>query len=387
MVKNKPTILVITGGYFPGVDFGGIATSRFNFSQALGDDYDIRIVTRNHDYKTNIPYDNIKDDWNEYGKGKVLYLPDNEFCEERFSKIIEQTKPIVVYLSGTITSYFYFNKGAIRAAEKLGVPVLLTPDGDVLKSAMHTKPLKKFVATFICRLTGAFKNVWFQPTSCGEVENLPKYLGIKKERITLLANLPCMFSARENHTKQKDSLRIVFAARIHPIKNLKFALEVVSKLKQNVTFDIYGSLENNEYWQECESVIATLGSNIKVTYKGRLDADKARVVAKEYDCFVLPTLSENYGYSIEEALLCGCPVVISRGTTPWDDVHGVAGFAGDLSNPESFVEELEKIAKMDENEYKNYTANIDNYIKKKLSYEKLVSDYKELIEKVAATKK
>lgn len=387
MVKNKPTILVITGGYFPGVDFGGIATSRFNFSQALGDDYDIRIVTRNHDYKTNIPYDNIKDDWNEYGKGKVLYLPDNEFCEERFSKIIEQTKPIVVYLSGTITSYFYFNKGAIRAAKKMGVPILLTPDGDVCTNAMRLKSLKKNAAAFFCRMVGTFKDIWFQSTSNDEAKNLVKYLGVKKDRISLLSNLPCMFSAREDYIKSKDRLRVVFFSRIHPKKNLHYALEIISKLGMPVEFDIYGSLENKEYWNECQKIIATLNSNIQVTYKGRLDADEARVVAKDYDVFFFPTLSENYGYVIEEALICGCPVIISRGTTPWDDAHGVAGFVGDLSNPESFVEELEKIAEMGQDEYKSYTANIDNYIKEKLSYEKLVSGYKALIEKVAAKNK
>ena len=75
---------MINGGYFPGVDFGGIATSRFNFSQALGDDYDIAIVTRNHDYKTAVPYENIKEGWNKYGKGRVLYLSDDEFVEESF---------------------------------------------------------------------------------------------------------------------------------------------------------------------------------------------------------------------------------------------------------------------------------------------------------------
>ena len=386
MGKNKPTILVINGGYFPGVNFGGIATSRFNFSQALGDDYDIAIVTRNHDYKTTVPYDSIKDGWNEYGKGRVLYLSDEEFGEESFLKVMKEINPIVVYLSGTITSYFYFNKGAINAAKKMGVPVLLTPDGDLLENAMRTKPLKKIAAVAICRFLGAFKDVWFQPTSTDEVKKLPKYLGIKKEKITLLANMPSQASLREDYKKQKDTLKLVFAARLHPIKNLLFAIETVSKLKNNIEFDIYGSLEDEQYWEACEKVISTLPENIKVQYKGRLDANEARVIAKNYDAFFLPTLSENYGYSIEEALLCGCPVIISRGTTPWDDVDGKGGFAGDLNNPDSFVNELEKIAEMDESQYREYTKDLGEYIKEKLSYEKLVDDYKTLIEKVASSK-
>lgn len=386
MIKSKPTILVVTGGYFPGVDFGGIATSRYNFSEALGDDYDVAIVTRNHDYKTSTPYENVKDGWNLLGKGRVLYLSDDDFCEESFLKIIEETNPIIVYLSGTITSYFYFNKGAISAAKKKNVPVLLTPDGDVCTNAMRIKPLKKFAAAAFCRFTGAFKDVWFQPTSPIEVTNLPKYLGIKKERITLLPNLPSQAMAREGYEKQKGSLRLVFASRIHSVKNLYYALERISTLSVPVTFDIYGSMEDESYWRECEKYISTMPKNISVSYKGRLDAVDARSIARGYDAFILPTLSENYGYAIEEALLCGCPVIISKGTTPWDDVDGRGGFAGDLNSPDSFVAELDRIAGMDTEEYREYTRNLNEYIKEKLSYEKLVSDYKALIEKVAGSR-
>ena len=142
-----------------------------------------------------------------------------------------------------------------------------------------------------------------------------------------------------------------------------------------------------QYWQRCEAVIDKLPNHIKVTYKGRLNATEAREVAKDYDAFFLPTMSENYGYVIEEALLCGCPVVISRGTTPWDDVDGLGGFAGDLDAQDKFVAELEKISNMDDTEYKRYVKNLHKYIYDKLSYEKLVNDYKTLIDRVATTKK
>ncbi len=384
-MENKPTILVVTGGYFPGVNFGGIATSRYNFSEAFGDDYDIAIVTRNHDYRTTEPYQNIQPGWNPYGKARVLYLSDEDFCKREFARIIEETKPILIYASGTITTYFYFNKGLFQAAKAAGVPVLLTPDGDVCTNAMRTKGLKKFAAALVCRLENGFRGVHFQATTPDEVRNLPRYLGISKKRITLLPNLPSMFPARSGYQKTPDSLKVVFAARIHPIKNLLFAIEAVSGLTCPVCFDIYGSMEDKEYWQKCEAAIAAVPENVTVTYKGRLDAQDAKKVAMHYDCFLLPTTSENYGYSIEEALLCGCPVVISRGTTPWDDVHGNAGFAGDLSAPQAFTDELARIAAMDAEAYSEYTKNIGSYIKQKLSYDALRREYINMIESIAAT--
>lgn len=385
MKNNKPTILVVTGGYFPGVNFGGIATSRYNFSEAFGDDYDIAIVTRNHDYKTTEPYKDIQPGWNSYGKARVLYLSDGDFCQREFARIIEETKPILVYASGTITTYFYFNKDLFRAAKNAGVPVLLTPDGDVCTSAFRLKWVKKCLAAICCKVLGAFRNIWFQATSTEEMENLVKYLGIRKQRITLLANPPGIFPKREDYVKTPGCLRIVFSSRVHPKKNLLYAIEAVSKVTLPVIFDIYGSMEDEEYWQKCQQAIAAVPENVSITYQGRVDAAQAKQIARNYDCFLLPTVSENYGYVIEEALLCGCPVVISRGTTPWDDVHGKAGFAGDLSDRQAFVDELSRIAAMDADAYNEYTKNIAGYIRQKLSYEKLCQDYKNLINTVAAT--
>ena len=76
------------------------------------------------------------------------------------------------------------------------MPILLTPDGDVCRNAMRTKRLKKFLALILCRLVGAFRGVWFQPTAEEEVWNLPRYLGVPQKRIILLPNLPYIFPAR-----------------------------------------------------------------------------------------------------------------------------------------------------------------------------------------------
>ncbi len=386
-MKNKKSILVVTGGYFPGVNFGGIATSRYNFTEAFGDEYDIVIVTRNHDYKTVTPFEGIKSGYNRYGKAQVLYLSDEDFNGASFGKIMDETEPDIVYASGTITTYFYYNKELFAEAKKRNIPVLITPDGDVLDNAMKHKRIKKFGSALFCRLKSAFSGVWFQATTAGEVKNLPKYLGIKPERITLIPNMPCVFDSRKNYEKDEGTLKVVFSGRIHPIKNLLFAIKCLCKLKQNVTFDIYGSMEDVEYWNECKKAIAEAPKNVRIEYKGRLDSAKAREISKDYDCFFLPTVSENYGYVIEEALLCGCPVIISRGTTPWDDVHGVAGFTAELGDTEAFVSELDRIADMDTTRYNEYTKGLNEYIKEKLSYEKLLCDYKALFEKIAAAKK
>ena len=62
-------------------------------------------------------------------------------------------------------------------------------------------------------------------------------------------------------------------------------------------------------------------SSYRLSYGDPTDPkDELRAELLRHDCFLLPTAFENYGHSISEALLHDCPAVISRGTTPWDDV-------------------------------------------------------------------
>ncbi len=384
MSEKKPTILIVSNGYFPGKKYGGIVTSRYNFAETFGDDYDIVVVALNHDYRTEEPYADISDGWNTCGKARVLYLPDEEFCERSFAEIIAETKPILVYASGTITTYFYFNRDLFRAAKKANVPVLVTPDGDICTSAFRLKWWKKRLAAAYCKITNAFSDVYFQATSAEEAENLTKYLKINPRRVTLLPNAPYMFAKRECYEKKPGCLKVVYTSRVHPIKNLLYAIETVKQMQAPVTFDIYGAMEDTAYWEQCQQAIASAPSHVSIHYQGGLCADEAKQIAKQYDCFFLPTTGENYGYVIEEALLCGCPVIISRGTTPWDDLHGKAGFAGDLNNPPAFVKELDKIAAMDQSAYDAYTQTIAPYIREKLAYEQLCAQYKQLITTVAS---
>src|SRR5690606_1255432 len=102
--------------------------------------------------------------------------------------------------------------------------------------------------------------------------------------------------------KDKSVLKIAFLSRISPIKNLTYALKVLSKIKKSIQFDIYGPLEDKTYWQECQDIIENMPENIKVNYKGQLNPNMVVDTLSEYDLFFMPTQGENYGHVIAEAL-------------------------------------------------------------------------------------
>lgn len=62
--------------------------------------------------------------------------------------------------------------------------------------------------------------------------------------------------------------------------------------------------------------MAALPPNVQVSYRGPLRPHEVEPTLARYDAFLFPTLGENYGHVIREALSAGLPVLVSD-RTPW----------------------------------------------------------------------
>lgn len=375
-------ILIFPGGYIPGTKYGGILTSKENFVEVFGDEHDMFIVAPNHDYKENIPYAGIKSGWNKVGKAKVLYISDDESNILKYEKIINEIKPNLIYLSGTITSYFRLNRFLIRIARKRKIPVLISSDGDICTNALRISMFKKMCAILLVRMMRAYDNVYFQATSKEETINLMKYLGIQERKIFEVTNVPGCKKSKSNLIKQVGTLQVIFISRICRKKNLIDAIKSVSHFKCGICLDIYGPIEDKDYWNECQYLIKHTGSSNHIKYIGELDPIKAKEIFSKYDCFLFPTMSENYGYVIEEALLCGCPVITTKDVTPWDDIDGKAGYVEELGNISGICHRLEELACMDNEKYALLRKAIDKYISERLRIKGIKDDYQRMFRTV-----
>lgn len=386
------TIVIFIGGYLPGKKYGGPVTSLENFTNQLHDKYDIRIICSDHDFKETDRYKGIIDGWNQVGFAKVYYTNERDYSEDNFYKIIKEFSNDVVlfYLSGIY--YIKMNYAAISLARKLSIPVLLAPRGDLMKNSIamksKAKMIKKLVFLKLCKCINLFEGVYFQSTSDEETEGLHKYLAILDNRIFQIPNMPVMKHERINYIKKENEIRIVFISRLMIKKNPLFALKAVQNIddKYKVKFDLFGPKEDEKYWQECSTLIDTINlkkKNIEVTYKGALDPQAAKRVYDAYDCFLFPTRSENYGHVIVEAIFSGCLVVLSQGTTPFDDCSNRGGYIANLSQLDEFTKHLETIAKMNQEEYQEVAFNLQEYVDEKFQVNKLKSDYIDMIEKIS----
>lgn len=97
--------------------------------------------------------------------------------------------------------------------------------------------------------------------------------------------------------------------------------------------------------------------------------------------FLFPTFSENYGHVIAESMIAGCPVLISD-QTPWNDVKDAqGGFVVKLGNESEFIEILNKLCDMEDEDFKIIKYRCTEYAKRKIDYDNIAKQYIKLLNK------
>ena len=372
---RKPRVVIFLGGYLPARHFGGSVTSIANLVEALGDEVDFSIISHDHDLDDPARLPGIQDGWNQVGKARVLYLNEREFTTDRFSGLLQEIRPDVAYLSSVF--YAQMNRPALFAARRVGVPVILAPRGELLPGALAMGRAKKQVYLAALRASGVLSDMTLQATSDAEAQAIRSVLRASDEQIVTLPDMPCFLreAARPDY---EGPARFVFLSRIHPIKGLDFALEVLGGVTSEVSFDVYGPIEDEAYWEHCQQLMAALPKNVCATYRGEVGPGEAQDVFAHYDCLLFPTHSENYGNVVAEAVTAGCSVFISKGTTQWDDLDCRAGRALPLGDVEAWRVAIEELAQSGSDEAVRRAQSTLEYAKDKLAHAEIQARYLEL---------
>lgn len=352
----RPEILVIIGHYLPGTRMGGPIRTTSNMVHWMGDEFHFKILTSDRDLGADMPYPNIRSGtWQPVGKASVRYLDPRELGLKQLRRAIIETSYDMIYLD----SMFPASSLKTLLLYKLGMiprkPLVIVPRGMLNSGALSLKTTKKQTFLRIARWIGFYSGLYWHVSNESERNDVLRELRVgNDERIWVIPNLPSPLL--RNHTlepqsKQAGTVRLVFLSRISRKKNLHFALELLRQVEGQIQFDIYGALEDAVYWHECQDIIAQLPDRVRVAYKGEVAFDTVLDTFTTYHLFALPTLGENFGHVILEALCAGCPVLISD-QTPWSGINAAgAGWALPLDQPARFAEALQTMVAMDEAEF------------------------------------
>lgn len=365
----KPIILIFVGHYLPGIKSGGILRSVENTVENLGDEFDFLIVTRNIDVGNLTPYPGIKPGvWLRVGKAKVLYMDKALSSYKNILSIMSHTNYHAIHLNSFFDSICIKVLLARKFNTHLNTLIILSPRGEFARASFKIKLYKKNAYVFLSKLFRLFQGIIWHVSTRHERKDLVSVMKLPNSKIYVAEDLPIKPLGDQLicfHRKCDSILKVVFLSRISPEKNLKYALNVLKRIKCQVVFDIYGFIDDKSYWQECLVIINKIQADnlfLSISYLGELYPDEVVRTFSKYDVFFFPSGGENYGHVIAESLIAGTPVLISD-KTPWIDlVNDKLGWDFNLKNEDKFVETLEGIAKMSIDERYFMRINIIDFM-------------------------
>lgn len=348
----KPVVLILVAHYLPGFKSGGPARSIANLVTGLGDQFSFKIITRDTDFGELDPYQDIlRDVWSRRGLAEVYYLSRASMQQGRLISLLRNTQYDLLYLNSAFSPWFSILPLVARRVSAIRrQPVLVAPRGEFSPGALGLKAGKKATYLGFSKCLGLYGGVAWHASSGQEAADIGAHFHVAESRMYIARNLvggtpgPVI----GGRVRQVGTpLRVIFLSRITPKKNLIYALRVLQKVKCRVEFNIYGPVEDSDYWSACLNEIEQLPANVMAKYQGSVGPERVRAVMGEHDLFFLPTLGENFGHVISESLSSGTPVLLSD-TTPWRDL-GAKGIGGDLplAEPGAFAEFIESFSGTD----------------------------------------
>lgn len=382
-LKRKFKILTFVGYYLPGYKAGGPLRTLANMADALSDEFEFLIITRDRDQNESQPYSSIApNSWQPLGNSQVYYVTPDRCTVMGIAKIVSSTQHDLIYLNSyfdpkfTLTPLIGFK--LLRSTKK---PIVLAPRGEFSEGALSIKSLKKKI--YISFLSWMYRNISFQASSDYEKSDILRTLPWLQENNTYiaidLAGKPEVILPVVVHTSSTEqSIRLIFLSRICRMKNLDYALSVLSRVTSQVSLDIYGPQEEPGYWSECEDLIRALPANIQVSYCGNVMPENVKPTFAAYDLFFFPTKGENYGHVIAESISVGTPVLLSD-QTPWRDLENEGlGWDYPLDDPLQFARAIEQFASIPLDERKLRRNLVYKKAVEKLSDQSAIESNKQL---------
>ena len=381
MSVNK-TILLFTDWYEPGFKAGGPIQSCKNIVNNLAGEFDFRIFTSDRDLGDKEPYRNVKrDTWVNLPNGAQIWYASPEFIKSsNIRRIITDVNPEIVYLNSMFSSGFSLLPLWILRSLHFNGRIILAPRGMLNTSAVSRKKWKKKIFLSLFALSKISKKIIFHATDRQEESDIRKYFR-NNAHVFLIENIPNINELWSARNKQPGQLNCVFISRIHPIKNLLYAINVVKSISGcSVLFDIYGIIEDEKYFYKCREAISRANPHIQINYKGPVANINVFNVLENYHVFFLPTQGENFGHVIFEALTSGCVLLISD-KTPWKELQDRnAGWELPLNDNRNFADKLRQLCGMNEEVFNEKSKAAFQYARDYLGFMNLKSRYTSLFQ-------
>ena len=211
----------------------------------------------------------------------------------------------------------YANHVAAQTARKFKIPFVITPHGMLTLWCYHNKPWKKIPAWLAYQKNDLNLARAVHITSKEEGDDL-RVLGYKGP-LALIPNGVNVPEYKKVEKRLNGKRTALFVSRIHPKKGLLLLIKAWAQVKpKGWRMRLVGPNENG-YLSVIQKAIRDNGLEQDFVYDEPVYGEAKWDLYREADLFILPTISENFGIVVPEALACGVPVITTHGA-PWTEL-------------------------------------------------------------------
>ncbi len=301
-------VFISTPWFYPAFRAGGPVQSILNLVNAEIRNVEFFVFTSAVDLNKEA-LDVEKGKWILFNeKTRVYYSEDKDRSNVLLAEL-EAVKADTLYMVGMYSWHFtvvplYFGKVKHK---------ILSPRGMLSAGALRQKAFKKKLFFFLWKSFGLQHRARFHATDILEKEAIADFFG-EPLPVEVIPNFSRALEYLEISEKKTGKLVMGTVALISAMKNHLVILEALKECKSQIEYHIYGPVKDEEYWSRCKDLIVTMPQNVRVFYHGEVAPERVPDALKEMHIFILPSVSENFGHAITEALLAGRPVITSFNT-------------------------------------------------------------------------
>ena len=379
MIVNKKKVLICIDWFLPAYKAGGPIQSIANLVNHTKADFDYYIVTSNSDLAEtlDLPQESLNT-WITKAGYKIIYLDPLHQTYNFFKRLYVVEKFDIVYLNSLFSKKFTLLP--LLVFKNQPIRKVLAPRGMLGKGALEIKSIKKNIFLRFFKVLNLHHKIIWHATALSEVNEIETHFG-RQCKVILAPNLSSKMQSTYLHKiKVINQVNVFFLSRIAIKKNLLGAINYLTKINTNckVNFSIIGPIDELAYWECCCAAIEKTPSHIQINYLGAMPHHEISNHLKNQHVLLLPTQHENFGHVIMESWQNGCPVIISD-QTPWRHLQKEhLGFDIPLAEPDVFINAIQQMASMPQNEFNAWAESSVNFAKKFTNNPELIEQNKTL---------
>lgn len=318
-VETKRRILAVVEWYPPAFKAGGPIRSVHNLVQLLQGHANVEVVTGAYELHEKAPMKGIPTNEATMVNGvKVTYLTHDASNRMAWrQRLSGAERPDVVYLNSLYSLLFAL--WPLWEAKRRGIRVTLAPRGMLGSGSLAIKPMKKKVFLWVAKRLGWFGDVLWHAST--EVERQDILSHFPQADVAIASNVPTPPLPASLPTPEPTSaLKLLVLGRIHPIKNVEFALDALtnmSGMKRKVEVELVGPAEDADCLKR---LLAYQSPLMSVVHSGAVAPHELGAVWQRNHALLMPSSHENFGHAVVEAWAHGRPVLLSD-RTPWSGLQ------------------------------------------------------------------